>query len=76
MLPSVYTQFVKYLQIELAVSKASIEEALQHIGQDVHLLPIALWQCGMLTLPQLDKSYDWLAVAHKGQDLSAIPEIS
>jgi hypothetical protein len=61
MTKALYTQFLQYLQDELAVSRASIEQALQQLGKDSHLLPIALWQCGLLSLEQLDQTYDWLA---------------
>lgn len=69
---STFAQLMQYLQDDLAISRASIEQALQQIGQDIHLLPIALWQRGKLSLTQLDKTYDWLAVAYKKQELSAI----
>lgn len=65
MTQTTYAQFIKYLQDELAVSNASIEQALQQLGQDIHLLPIALWQCGLITLQQLDQIYDWLALLSK-----------
>ncbi|MGB3296446.1 MAG: DUF2949 domain-containing protein [Phormidesmis sp.] len=63
-----FTQFLQYLQDELAISRASIEEALQQLGQDTYLLPIALWQYGLLTLKQLDQVYDWLAMARQEQE--------
>lgn len=61
---TIYAQFLRYLQDELAVSQAAIEQALRQLGQDSHLLPIALWQYGLLTLDQLDQTYDWLATTH------------
>lgn len=68
MTKSTFAQFLKYLQDELAISRASIEEALQQLGQDSYLLPIALWQYGLLTLKQLDQAYDWLAMARQKQE--------
>ncbi len=68
MTKSTFAQFLKYLQDELAISRASIEEALQQLGQDSYLLPIALWQYGLLTLKQLDQAYDWLAMACQKQE--------
>ncbi len=65
-----YIQLLQYLKIDLAISSASIEQAVQQLGQDVHLLPIALWQYGLITLKQLDQTYDWLALTYKKQELS------
>lgn len=56
--------FLRYLQDELAISKQAIEQTLQKLGQDSHLLPIALWQHGVLTLKQLEQAYDWLAATY------------
>lgn len=67
MTKTTFTQFLQYLQDELAISRTSIEEALRQLGQDSHLLPIALWQRGVLSLNQLDLTYDWLATAYKRQ---------
>lgn len=68
MTKTTFAQFLQYLQNELAISRASIEEALQQLGQDTYLLPIALWQYGLLTLKQLDQVYDWLAMARQEQE--------
>jgi hypothetical protein len=65
-----YAQLLQYLRTDFAVSNASIEQALQQLGQDFHLLPIALWQYGLLTLSQLDQTYDWLAIAYKRQEFA------
>lgn len=61
MTKATFAQFLQYLQDELSISRISIEQALQSLGKDSHLLPIALWQYGVLTLNQLDQVYDWLA---------------
>lgn len=67
-----FVRFLQYLQNELSVSKIAIEEALRSLGTDSYLLPIALWQCGVLTLAQLDQVYDWLAIAYKRQEFSEL----
>lgn len=67
MTQTTFAQFLQYLQEDLSVSKAAIAEALQQLGKDSHLLPIALWQYGLLTLTQLDQTYDWLATAYSRQ---------
>ncbi len=64
------SQLLRYLQDELSVSKTAIEEALRSLGTDSYLLPIALWQYGVLTLTQLDQVYDWLAIARRRQECS------
>jgi len=61
MTKATFAQFLQYLQDELSISHISIEQTLQSLGQDSHLLPIALWQYGVLTLNQLNQVYDWLA---------------
>jgi len=65
MTKTIYAQLLQYLQNELAVSHTSIEQTLSQLGQDSHLLPIALWQYRLLTLQQLDQIYDWLAIAYQ-----------
>ncbi|MGB3295815.1 MAG: DUF2949 domain-containing protein [Phormidesmis sp.] len=51
MTQTTFAQFLQYLQDDLSVSKTAIAEARQQLGEDLHLLPIALWQYGLLTLP-------------------------
>ncbi len=70
MTQTTYAQFLTYLRTELAVSNASIDQASQQLGQDFHLLPIALWQYGLITLRQLEQTYDWLAIAYKRQEFA------
>lgn len=47
-----------FLQEELAVSSAGIALA-QRRCEDQHLLPMVLWQYGLLTLEQLEQVFDW-----------------
>jgi len=37
-----------------------IATALRHPEQTPSLLPIILWQYGLVTLEQLDRIFDWL----------------
>ena len=60
MAPATYTQFIRFLQEDLAISAASIAVALLHREQDPGPLPMILWQYGLITLEQLDQIYDWL----------------
>lgn len=73
---AVYAQFMQYLQDELAIPQTSIEKALHSIGTDSHLLPIALWQYGLLTLKQLDQTCDWLAIAYTKQEAAMTAQFS
>jgi hypothetical protein len=51
---------IRFLKEELQLPTDSIKLALQHSEQIPSLLPIILWQYGLITLAQLDKIYDWL----------------
>ncbi len=59
-LPSRWTNLIQFLQEELALPKAAIALALKHCEQKINLLPIVLWQYGLVTLEQLDQIFDWL----------------
>lgn len=58
-----YTRFIRFLQEDLSISKASMSIALRHLEQDPGPLPMILWQYGLVTLEQLDRIYDWLETA-------------
>ena len=60
MAPITYSKFIKFLQEELALSHYSIEMAQRSVKQNAVLLPMVLWQYGLVTLEELDKIYDWL----------------
>lgn len=68
----IYYQFLQYLQDELVVPQAPLEKVVKFIKQDFHLLPIALWQCELLTVNQLGQAYDWLAIAHQKKDADKV----
>jgi Protein of unknown function (DUF2949) len=58
--PSRWTNLIQFLQDELALPKAAIALALKRCEQKINLLPIVLWQYGLVTLEQLDQIFDWL----------------
>ncbi|MFB2924156.1 MULTISPECIES: DUF2949 domain-containing protein [Aerosakkonema] len=60
MAPATYSQFIRFLEEELAISSASISIALKHREHDPGPLPMILWQYGLVTLEELDRIYDWL----------------
>ena len=71
MAPATYTRLIRFLQEDLAISRASIDVA-ERVGgneqrqrdKDPNSLPMVLWQYGLVTLEQLDKIFDWLAQAY------------
>ncbi|PSB30873.1 hypothetical protein C7B69_08300 [filamentous cyanobacterium Phorm 46] len=71
MTPTTYTRLIRFLQEDLAISRASIDVA-ERVGgneqrqrdRDTNSLPMVLWQYGLVTLEQLDKIFDWLAQAY------------
>ena len=64
-MPSLQARLIDFLQYELLVPSASISTALRHPdGQLPHLLPMVLWQYGLVSLEQLDHIFSWLEAAH------------
>jgi hypothetical protein len=57
------TRLICFLQEELAIPTASISLALRHHPESPSLLPMILWQYGLVTLEQLDRIFDWLETA-------------
>nr|WP_318719769.1 MULTISPECIES: DUF2949 domain-containing protein [unclassified Roseofilum] len=51
---------IQFLQRDLELPATSIRLALRHHDSSPSLLPMTLWQYGLITLEQLDKIYDWL----------------
>ncbi|GAB4200904.1 MAG: hypothetical protein Fur006_52800 [Coleofasciculaceae cyanobacterium] len=54
------TQFISFLQDELAIPAQAIAVALKHREQDAGLLHMILWQYGLVSLEQLQRIFDWL----------------
>lgn len=53
------TEFINFLQTELAISPASIGVMLRHRESDFAPLPMILWQYGLVSLDQLTQIFDW-----------------
>lgn len=54
-------KFLNFLQTDLAISQDGIELALRNLQQNSPiLLPIILWQYGLVDLSQLKQIFDWL----------------
>lgn len=53
-------QLVRFLDEELGIPVGAISLALRHCEQAPNLLPMILWQYGLVTLDQLAQIFDWL----------------
>lgn len=56
-------RLIQFLQEELAIPDASIATVKRHQEFNVTLLPMLLWQYGLVTLEELDRIFDWLETA-------------
>lgn len=63
MQPITYSRFIKFLQEELSLSNNSIAIAQKAVADNHVVIPMVLWQYGLVTLDELDKIYDWLETA-------------
>lgn len=63
MLSTTPTKLISFLQQELSVSEAEIALATAK-GEDTNLLPMILWQHGLLTTEQLAQVFEWLETAN------------
>jgi hypothetical protein len=51
---------IRFLKDEMAIPPDSIALAIQHAEQTPSLLPMILWQYGLISLVQLEQIFDWL----------------
>ncbi|MGK7923670.1 MAG: DUF2949 domain-containing protein [Spirulina sp.] len=58
------TPLTDFLQNELALPADSINLALRHREQSPSILPMILWQYGLISLEQMDRIFDWLETAY------------
>ncbi len=54
------TEFINFLQDELAISTSEIAVVLRHRELNNDPLPMLLWQYGLVSLEQLSRIFDWL----------------
>ena len=54
------SQLIEYLRQELKVPAEAIALGLRRSASSPNLLPIVLWQYGIVTTHQLDQIFDWL----------------
>lgn len=60
MSPSKANQLIEYLRDTLLVPGEEIALGLRHAGQATNLLPMILWQYGLVTTQQLNQIFDWM----------------
>jgi hypothetical protein len=56
-------KLIQFLRHDMAVSEEAIALALKRTDTPNNLLPMVLWQYGILTLEQLDQVFDWMEAA-------------
>ena len=54
---------IQFLKEELAISESEIAIAQRHQEFTPSLLPMILWQYGLVTLEDLDRIFDWMETA-------------
>ena len=62
-------RLVAFLKEELQISSDVIMVGLRHCGEDISLLPMILWQYGLVTIEQLSYIWDWLEIHSSMADL-------
>jgi hypothetical protein len=53
-------QLIDFLSKEMSIPTSSLEMALRRCNTSVGILPMVLWQYGLIDLEQLGKVLDWL----------------
>jgi hypothetical protein len=53
-------RLIQFLREELAVPSTAIAFALRQPEQGTNVLPMVLWQYGLITIEQLDQVFDWM----------------
>lgn len=61
-----HLKLVRFLQEDLAVSPEAIALAQRQGERVLGSLPMVLWQYGLLSLDQLEQTWDWLAAQSGG----------
>ena len=56
-------QLIDFLQSELKISASAISLAQRNQDLEPNILPIILWQYGLLNTKQLDEVFNWLEVS-------------
>jgi Protein of unknown function (DUF2949) len=56
-------RLVQFMREELGISESAIAIAQRHHDFTPNLLPMILWQYGLITLEDLDRIFDWMETA-------------
>jgi hypothetical protein len=56
-------RLIRFLRDDLAIPSTSIDLAVRHQPDSLNLLPMVLWQYGLVTKKQLEQIFDWLETA-------------
>lgn len=56
-------KLIDFLRDELAVPSQAIAFALRQPDHGSNLLPMILWQYGLITTSQLDRVFEWMETA-------------
>ncbi len=70
------SQSIDFLQFELGIPSKYIETALRHPEPHPSLLPMILWQYGLITLSQLGQFFDWMESEHSQKNDNNISGIT
>ena len=54
------SEFISFLEKNFGIPIAAINLALRDIEDCPSLLPMTLWQYGLVSISQLDEIFDWL----------------
>ncbi len=58
-----YQRFIQFLQEEMNLSQDSIAMAQKTVEENLGLMPVVLWQYGLVNIEQLNRIYEWLEKA-------------
>jgi len=65
--PTLQQRLVKFLEHDLSIPTSAIDIGLRQHEQSAplpdNLLPMVLWQYGLITIEQLDQVFDWMEKA-------------
>ena len=61
--PTLQTRLIRFLEEDLLLPSDSISVALRQGEPIPSLLPMVLWQYGLVSLEQLERIFDWLETA-------------
>lgn len=55
-----HTGLINFLESDLGITREAIELAMRHHQPSPDLLPMILWQYGLIDIEQLDRIFGWL----------------